>query len=247
MRICIALPDSDFDPTETAVPHQVLTGAGHEVVFATPSGGLASADDRMVTGRGLGPWRPLLIASRQARDAYADMRASEAFGTPMPYAAISERQCDALVLPGGHAPGMRTYLESTTLQAAVADHWGRGRVLGAICHGVLVAARTIDTATGRSLLHGLRTTALLGSMEMSAWAMTCLWLGNYYRTYPETVEHEVTRALAASTDFVGGPLALRRDSAADMSPGFAVIDGRYISARWPGDAYTFSHQLLSML
>ncbi|MNC95231.1 hypothetical protein D3C83_123010 [compost metagenome] len=84
-------------------------------------------------------------------------------------------------------------------------------------------------------------------MEMSAWLMTCAWLGSYYRTYPETVEHEVTRCLAAPEHFLTGPLAVRRDSARDRSPGFACVDGTYVSARWPGDAHTFSHALLSML
>ena len=35
--------------------------------------------------------------------------------------------------------------------------WG---AVGAICHGVLVAARRIDPATGASVLRGRRTTAL---------------------------------------------------------------------------------------
>lgn len=247
MKVCIALPDSDFDPTETAVPHEVLGGAGHEVCFATPNGHRARVDERMVSGRGLGPWRGILRASRDARRAFDAMQRAPAFAEPIPYAAIAGGKFDALVLPGGHAPGMRSYLESTVLQQAVAEHWRRDGVLGAICHGVLVAARTIAPATGRSILHGMRTTALLESMEMSAWLMTCAWLGQYYRTYPETVQHEVTRALASPADFITGPFAIRRDTADDLSPGFSVVDGRYISARWPGDAYTFAHELLSSL
>ena len=51
--VLIPIPDRDFDPTEVAVSWQVLTGHGHDVVFATESGRSAVADDIMVSGRGL--------------------------------------------------------------------------------------------------------------------------------------------------------------------------------------------------
>lgn len=247
MKVCIALPSSDFDPTESGVPYEVLSGAGHEVFFATPDGNAGRADPRMVEGHGLGPWRPILMATCEARRAYHAMERTKGFREPVSYAAIEALGVDALVLPGGHAQGMRTFLESPVLQSVVCEHLRRELPLGAICHGVLVLARALDPATGRSVLFGRRTTALLESMEMSAWLMTCGWLGNYYRTYPETVEHEVRRALASPDDFVGGPFAVTRDSARDQGPGFVVADGCYVSARWPGDAYTFAHRLASML
>ena len=50
MNILCPLPSIDFDPTEVAVPWQVLSAAGHEVIFATPNGMPGSADHRMVTG-----------------------------------------------------------------------------------------------------------------------------------------------------------------------------------------------------
>jgi len=36
-------------------------------------------------------------------------------------------------------------------------------------------------------------------------------------------------------------------TAHDSSPCFAVIDGKYVSARWPGDAYFFARKLIEML
>jgi len=32
----------------------------------------------------------------------------------------------------------------------------------------------------------------------------------------------------------------QRDSEHDASPAFVVRDGHYVSARWPGDAYSFA-------
>ena len=54
--VLMPLPACDFDPSEVAVSWRVLTDAGHEVVFATPSGQVGEADDLMVTGQGLDPW-----------------------------------------------------------------------------------------------------------------------------------------------------------------------------------------------
>lgn len=253
MRILMPLPARDFDPTESAVPWAVLTGAGHAVVFATPDGAPGVADDRMVTGRGLFIWRGLLRAGGEARRLYARMTASDAFRAPMTWAdARAEVEghardaddgshgtggFDGIVLPGGHAPGMRGYLESTDLQAIVARFFRAEKPVGAICHGVVLAARSVDPETGRSVLHGRRTTALPRSMELSAWALTALWLGRYYRTYPQTVQAEVT---AAAGGFDPGPPSLLRDTREKTGRGFVVRDGQYLSARWPGDAWRFS-------
>lgn len=242
----IPLPRRDFDPTEVAVPWQVLTRAGHAVVFATPDGRAGQADAHMLEGTGLGPWKTLLRADARGREAYQQMERSEAFRQPLRYNQLDDLAFDGLVLPGGHAKGVREYLESTRLQALVVRAFAADRPVGAICHGVVLAARA-RLADGRSVLHGRRTTALTRSMELSAWAMTVLWLGDYYRTYPLTVQAEVRAALAAPGDFLAGPLPLRRDSPDDLGAGFVVRDGNYLSARWPGDAHRFAAQFEVML
>jgi protease I len=243
--VLIPLPHRDFDPTETGVPWRVLSGRGHRVVFATPDGRPASADPRMVTGTGLGVLAPLLMADANGRAAYDAMARSEAFSHPIAYADIREDEVEALLLPGGHALGMRPYLESRELKALIARAFERGRPVAAICHGVLLAARAKTTA-GRSVLHGLKTTALTRPMELAAWGLTCLYLGNYYRTYPTPVEDEVRAALARPDDFIRGPLPVRRD-APDRAAGFTVRDGNYLSARWPGDAHRFATDFAAML
>jgi protease I len=240
------LPRRDFDPTETGVPWRVLRECGHRVVFATPDGQPGEADPMMVTGKGLGVLARLLKADANGRRAYDEMTQSGEFQKPVVYDEIRETDFDALLLPGGHAKGMRPYLESARLQAAVVAFLAQRKVVGAICHGVLLAARA-RIATGRSVLHGRKTTALTKLMEMSAWAVTSLYLGDYYRTYPLTVEDEVRAALAQPEDFVAGPVALTRDSPSRLDAGFTVRDGNYLSARWPGDAHRFADELARML
>ncbi|HEX3334709.1 MAG TPA: type 1 glutamine amidotransferase domain-containing protein [Acidimicrobiales bacterium] len=282
--VLMPLPACDFDPSEVAVSWEVLRAAGHRVVFATPSAQVGQADDIMVTGQGLDPWgfvpglRRLVVVGRflradaSARQAYAALASDEAFRSPLHWAAARRSSYDALLLPGGHrARGMRDYLESIEVQQMAIDAFRADKPVGAICHGVLVAARAVDPTTGHSVLRGRRTTALTWALEQKAWGVahwTRFWDSNYYRTYVEergsgvgwgymSVQQEVTRALASPSDFLdverGVPDYRRktsgraRDSLSDARPAWVVRDGRYVSARWPGDVHTFASTFASVL
>ena len=281
-RVLIPLPARDFDPTEAAVSWQVLVSAGHVVVFATPEGRGAAADDMMLTGQGLDPWGQipllrnlpliglLMRANGDGRKAYASMLADPNYRAPLRWDSVNASEFDGLVLPGGHrARGMREFLESETLQRLVASFFEEQKPVAAICHGVLLAARSISKHTGRSVLRGYRTTALTWAFERSAWkvaSFTRFWDPDYYRTYLEkpgqpegfmSVQQEVTRALANPADFLDVPTAdpaylrktsgLQRDSLDDAGPAFVVRDRNYVSARWPGDAHTFAKTFAEML
>jgi putative intracellular protease/amidase len=273
--VLIPIPDRDFDPTEVAVSWRVLTDNGHRVIFATESGTAGVADDIMVTGRGLDIWSALpvlgslpliglaLRANKNGRDAYAAMVGSEEYRHPASWSGATLDGADALLLPGGHrARGMRSYIDSDVLQRLVVEAFTRGVIVAAICHGVLLAARSVDPSTGRSVLYGRKTTSLTWAMERLAWRLTRItrfWDPDYYRTYSErpgqpggymSVQSEVTRALKDPTDFVdvarGTPhwrlksSGMARDTATDSRPAFVVDDGNYLSARWPGDTHTFA-------
>jgi putative intracellular protease/amidase len=280
--VLIPIPDRDFDPTEVAVSWQVLRANGHRVVFATESGAPGVADDIMVSGRGLDLWSGVPIlgaltvvgrtlrANKAARRAYRDMRQSAEYHNPSSWAGATLDGIDGLLLPGGHrARGMRSYIESEILHRLVVDAFARGVIVAAICHGVLLAARSVDPGTGRSVLYGRRTTALTWALERTAWRLTRLtrfWDPDYYRTYSEesgqpsgymSVQSEVTRALEHPTDFRdverGSPhwrkktAGMARDTATDSRPAFVVDDGSYLSARWPGDTHTFANVLSQKL
>jgi protease I len=244
--VLIPVPSAGFDPTEVAVPWKTLRALGHRVQFATPDGKPAAADARILTGRGLGVLARVLMADANGRKAYAEMASSAEFLHPISWSEARIADVQALLLPGGHAPGMKPYLESTVLQTLVAAAFAAGMPVGAICHGVVLAARSRGP-DGRSVLHGRKTTALTKPMELTAWSMTCAWLGNYYRTYPTTVEDEVTAALGTPGAFVRGPTSSRRDAPDQLERGFTVRDGQYLSARWPGDAHRFAAEFAGML
>jgi len=281
-RVLIPLPAQDFDPSEAAISWQVLSKAGHIVNFATPDGRPAVADDMMLTGQGLDFWGQiphlrhlpliglLMRANRAGRDAYAAMTADRNYFVPRRWDEIDPAAFDGLLLPGGHrARGMRGYLESEMLQGCVTSFFEAKKPVAAICHGVLLAARSISKKTGRSVLYGYRTTALTWALENSAWKVarfTRFWDPNYYRTYLErtgepegymSVQQEVTRSLARPEDFLDVPATdpdyrrkisgLQRDSLDDARPAFVVRDRHYVSARWPGDVHTFAKTFSDLL
>ena len=280
--VLIPIPDRDFDPTEVAVSWQVLRANGHHVVFATESGAPGIADDIMVTGRGLDIWSALpvvgaitvvgraLRANKDARGAHREMLSSPEYQNPSSWAEAALDGIDGVLLPGGHrAGGMRSYIDSESLHRLVVDAFGRGVIVAAICHGVLLAARSIDPKTGHSVLYGRRTTALTWALERTAWRLTRLtrfWDRDYYRTYSEqpdqpsgymSVQSEVTRALKSPADFCdverGSPhwrmktSGMARDTATDSRAAFVVEDGSYVSARWPGVTHTFAKVLSDKL
>lgn len=244
--ILIPLPDRDFDVTEVAVPWRLLTRSGHRVVFATERAGtLPVADPLLLTGVIFGQ----LGAEPEPKRFYEELTHSEEFSLTLAWEAIEPSEYDGLLLPGGHAPGMRQYLGSEVLQRKVGDFWQLERPVGAICHGVLLLARARVPSSRTSPLFGRRTTCLPAYMERLAYLLTAWKLGRYYRTYPAYVEDEVRASLDdPERDFARGPITLgRRGSATDDAPAFVVEDGFYVSARWPGDAYLFTRRFLAKL
>jgi putative intracellular protease/amidase len=243
-RVLCPLPDQDFDTTEVAVPWRRLREAGHEVEFATQEGAIARCDPLLLTGVVFGK----LGADAPAIADYRALQSSAEFLAPRRWDAIVATRYDALLLPGGHAPGMKPYLSSALLQAKVSEFATLGRPIAAICHGVLVLARARVAGGNRSVLHGRRSTCLPRYMEGLAYALSAWKLGRYYRTYPAYVEEEVRAALASPSDFVRGPLTLGRRGRLDDDRGAFVCEhDNYVSARWPGDAYLFARKLIERL
>lgn len=281
MKIIMPIPNDDFDPTEVAVSWKIMRDAGHVVVFATPDGKPGRADPLMISGKGLDPWGwipgldklrlfgLLLRADKHGRAAYTALEADPQFQAPCRYDELRTEDYDGMLLAGGHAKKMKAYLESPALQAFVADFFeatnaqGRPKPIAAVCHGVVLAARSVSKRTGKSVLFGRKTTALTWRQEQMA-ATLCkflvrYWDADYYRTYTESagevrgyrsVEMEVKRALANESDFIDVPPnapdhfaktgGLLRDTVTDARPAWVVQDGNYISARWPGDVHTFA-------
>jgi protease I len=222
------------------LPWRVWTGAGREVCFATETGAPASCDPVTLNGTGLPVLAKSLRARPAAREAYAEMIADPHYRQPLRWDAVRAADFAAVHFPGGHAPGMRPYCESPEVQRIARETFAAHQPVSAICHGVLPLARA-------GVLQGRRTTALTAPMEQIAIALTSRALPGHYRTYPESVEAEVTRLIGPSGRFERGPLLPRYASERAPDAGFVVQDLRYLSARWPGDAWTLALRLLDLL
>lgn len=234
--VVVPLPSEGFDLTECAVPWRVLEEAGHTVVFATPNGTPAACDPTVRQPVVFG----MLGAEPENVQLYDRMADSEPFRAPRPWSELSATDFDALLLPGGHAPGVREYLEDTHLQAVVADFFTADKPVAAVCHGPVLLARS-TTSDGTSVLRGRTATCLPAWMEWSAYLLTFWKMGRHYRTYPQTVQAEVRAALGPTGTFARGPLHN------DYSRPFIVEDGNLITGRWPGDSDALGKALAARL
>lgn len=246
--ILIPIPNYGHDPSEVAIPWKLLKEDGQKVVFATPNGKPGITDRLMITGEKLGIWKRLLMARKDAVEAHHEMTESEEFKNPIKYSEMQSEAFAGMILPGGHDKPVKEYLESTILQNVVVQFFNKMKPVGAICHGLVVAARSIDPKTNKSVIHDYQVTSLLKSQEMTGYNLTRLWLKDYYLTYPGlTVEDEVKSALADPSNFKPGKLPISRDTKTNRSPGHTVVDRNFVSARWPGDVYTFTLDFIGLL
>jgi len=232
--ILMPLPDRDFDPTEAAIPWRACSLQGWSVAISTETGNVPVGDLRRLEG----PLPGLLTASQKARTAYRDMTQDAAFQHPIPYEGIDASEYEALLLPGGDAPGVRQYLDSTLLRTKVLQFWIQHKPIGAMCHGVLVLARTIDPRTGRSVVYGSKVTAPPKSLDRFGYLLDRWLLKHGYVMYPRCVAEEVRDCLEHAHDISFGPSIFKP---------YVVHDGVLITSRWYLDAELFAETFVGAL
>lgn len=155
---------------------------------------------------------------------------------------------DLVFFPGGHEKGVRQVIDSERVHQLVAEYFPltlrtseNKKAIGAVCHGVMVLSETTGK-DGKSVLYGVKTTALPTRFEQLAFWGTRAFLGDYYKTYgacSENVEESVTKKLAHPSDFKNS-----------LKPAPFVIEDdtyNYISARFPGDVELLGEKLVSLV
>ena len=233
-KAVIPIPDKDFDTTEVAITWKILKTNGIEIVFSTENGAIGETDPLLLTGVIFGQ----LGAKKNAIDAYHEMQKSAEFLHPIKYNEINPTEYDLLFLPGGHAKGMRPYLENKTLQDKIVDFFKLNKQVGSVCHGTLALARSINPETGKSIVYNYQLTGLTKSLEKLAYYLTKWKLGDYYRTYPEYLQDEVESLLQQPSNFKTGT--------SSFIP-FLVEDRNLVSARWPNDVEKLANKLVERL
>jgi putative intracellular protease/amidase len=233
-HVLIPLPDHDFDPTETATPWRVCADRGWRITFATENGNVPEADHRLLMGFLRGP----LGAGPMGLADYKRMTQTAEYRKPIPYIDIKVDDYDALLLTGGHAPGMKQFLESKVLQESVVQFFKQGKGIGAICHGLLILARSTDPDTNKSVLYEYKTTSLTKLLEIIGYCSTFWLLGRRFRTYDTYVADEVKAALKNKNQYSSGWIPFPH----------VVVDRNLVSARyWLFDAMTYSVKFAEMV
>ncbi|GAU92946.1 hypothetical protein RvY_04956 [Ramazzottius varieornatus] len=149
LKILVPLPRYGCEPTEVSVPWSYLKAAGHTVVFATPDGTPARADERILTGKDLGLLASTLGCDQDTQNLYHQMEASEEFQKPVPWTDIRSEDYDAIFLPGGHDKPVREYLESAIVQKVIGEMFDQEKPVAAVCRGVLLTSRSVHPKTGK--------------------------------------------------------------------------------------------------
>ncbi len=233
-KAIIPVPDKDFDTTEVAIAWKILKANGIRIVFSTENAVVAATDPLLLTGVIFGQ----LGAKKDAIEAYNELLKSAEFQHPIKYNEINPSEYDLLYLPGGHAKGMRQYLESKVLQNKIVEFFKLNKQVGSVCHGTLVLARSMDASTGKSVVYDYQLTGLTKSLEKLAYYLTKWKLDDYYRTYPAYLQDEVESLLKESSNFKTG--------FSSFIP-FLVEDRNLISARWPNDVEKLANRLAEKL
>ena len=150
--------ETGFYFDEMAPPYWALTDAGHEVEIASIAGGPAVHDPGSLHAD---PAKQPEAVRRFLHDdaAMAKLSATRAIGTLDPSAY------DAVFLPGGHGT-MWDFAQTDALGTLVSVVWGKGGVVGAVCHGpagLLGATK----AGGAPLVEGLRVAAFTDAEEIA--------------------------------------------------------------------------------
>lgn len=233
-HVLIPLPDHDFDPTESATPWRVCVDRGWKATFATENGTVAEADPRLLMGFVRGP----LGAGPMGLRDYRRMTESPEYQRPIKYTNIHVDDYDALLLTGGHAPGMKQFLESKVLQQKAVEFFKKGKGIGAMCHGLLVLSRAIDPDTGKSVLYEYKTTSLTKLLEVIGYCSTFWLLGRRFRTYDAYVAEEVKSALKDKAQYSSGLIPFPH----------VVIDRNLVTSRyWLFDAMPYSLKFAEMV
>ncbi|OAA63802.1 ThiJ/PfpI family protein [Cordyceps fumosorosea ARSEF 2679] len=247
-KVVFLMADYGHDPSETAVPFTKFEEAGFHIAFATEKGKVPQCDTKMLEGI----TQLILGAKKTVVEQYKSMSASSPWNAPLSWSAPDFRldAYDLVFLPGGHDKGVRQVIDSPAVHALLASFFPQTRkdggssrkAVGAVCHGVMVLSETKRLGDdGKSVLHGVKTTALPTRFEQLAFWGTRLFLGDYYKTYgacSENVQESVTRALERPEDFQNS-----------LAPAPFVVEDdhyNYVSARFPGDVDLLGDKLVAL-
>jgi len=239
-KVLIPLPERDFDLTQVAVLWKILKANGIKVEFASELGATSIVNpDHLKKPDLLNV--SMFYPAFEPRRYFMELEKDPSFNSPVPFSEINANEYTGMVLIAGNTANVKHYLECKLLQSKVQDFWALKRPLGAIGQAVLIMVRTVDINAKHPLIHYKRTTCYPKLIEfvgkLNPFGSSSIYI--------ETVEDEVIRQLSGP-QFFNTSRDVFWDSLFDLN-GFTCQDDWYLSARWEGDAYTFSTAFTKMI
>ncbi|SFT35182.1 Putative intracellular protease/amidase [Actinopolyspora lacussalsi subsp. righensis] len=158
------LADGTRHPTgywgeEFAAPYRVFTGAGHQVVVATPGGVVPPVDRSSLAPEANG-------GQERADRVAATLESAEELRRPMRLEDVRPDDYAAVFYPGGHGPmeDLSVNADSARLLTEVLNS---GKPLGVVCHAPAALLATED-GSGTSPFAGYRLTGFTNLEEKQA-------------------------------------------------------------------------------
>ncbi|NHD15909.1 MULTISPECIES: type 1 glutamine amidotransferase domain-containing protein [Actinopolyspora] len=158
------LADGTKHPTgywaeEFAAPHQVFTGAGHEITVATPGGVVPTVDQSSLAAEANG-------GQEQADRIAAVLESATELTNPVELENVRLSDYDAVFYPGGHGP-MEDLAVNDDSARLLTDTLNSGKPLGVVCHAPAALLAT-EGGGGTSPFAGYRLTGFTNTEESQA-------------------------------------------------------------------------------
>ncbi len=166
------LADGSHHPTgfwaeELVAPYRAFTGAGYEVVVATPGGVVPVVDEGSLAAQVNG-------GTDRAEAIAAELAAIEQLRAPLSLEKVDLADYVAVFYPGGHGP-MEDLAVDPTSGKLLVNALASGRPLGIVCHAPAALLAT-EGAEG-SVFSGYRLTGFTNAEETQAGlADKAIWL-----------------------------------------------------------------------
>lgn len=193
---------------EFAVPYMELLHNGMEITVASPQGGAVPIDPRSLPTPEQGKaWHMAIEAAKDSEI----------------LSKVSVSDWDAIFLPGGHGP-MFDLPDNPDLQRLLRDFHQAGKVIAAVCHGV-VGLVGVTLPDGTPLVKGKVLTSYTNSEEIAA-----------------KLDKEVPFSLEGRLRELGAIFIADRDKADHVER-----DGKLITGQNPNSSASIARSLVSAL
>lgn len=142
---------------ELAAPYYIFLGKGYEVVLASPKGGPIPIDAACLADGFFTDVAKKFLHDKTAVGSLSHSVALESID-------FSSGGVDAMYMTGGHG-AVADFIENPTLRTAIETIYASGKVVAAVCHGVICLCECMEKDGTTPLVKGKKVTCFTNSEE----------------------------------------------------------------------------------